>query len=137
VAGLGYDIFIFGVFGVLALNLVEQNPSWLLPEVEGGGGVIAGDLLIGSPSVLGNGFVGDSFTYLLLSCALLELRLLSLTFSYFADIFGDWLNGRRLFVSACEIDVERFATAVFKQSKRCFSAVAPTHWPNLTESAFF
>jgi hypothetical protein len=69
--GLGYDIFIFGVFGVLALNLVEQNPSWLLPEVEGGSGVIAGDLLIGSTSVLGNGIVGDSFTYLLLSRALL------------------------------------------------------------------
>jgi len=83
----------------------------------------------------------SNYRYLHLSChgdrTGLQLRLEGVSFSEFAEIFRDSLNDCRLFVSACKVGVEQFATEVFSTNPECYSVVAPRHKPGFTESAVF
>jgi hypothetical protein len=84
-------------------------------------------------------FTESRYRWLHLSChgddRGLGFRLDSLSFAEFSEIFSGRLDKRRLFVSACEVGVRRFAKAVFAENPECYSVVAPAHGPVFTESA--
>ena len=75
-------------------------------------------------------YSASKYRYLFLSChgnnSYIFTTLENIKFRYFADIFKEKLNKRRIFISACSVGQYNFAKELFAKNPDMYSLVAPT-----------
>lgn len=85
-------------------------------------------------------FETSAFRYLHISCHAnqngIALTLDELSISELGAILQPYLEGRRVFFSACELATDRLARALLKGTG-CYSVVAPSQTVNFDEAALF